>query len=159
MPPRTRGLTTGAPSSGPLSRIPTETVARQRAHIWQHLGFTLIDNTTISAANWADNLVAFGNHTDCAAEIIEDWGKHLKQDWDLDLGGDSKQLVHAIHGPPPDDTLPQRQWVITPHMRAIGGYISHDAGWNHAWERPNPSVGRPSTQTWADTASNAPQLQ
>ena len=82
LPPRSRGVMTGAQSAGILSRIPIESVARKRWHVWREFGFHF-DTSCISFGNWADNLFAASHDTDSVAFILEDTAARSLEEWGL----------------------------------------------------------------------------
>jgi len=92
MPQRCRGFTTGAHSAGVLARVPIENVADKRCRIWWQFGF-IFGGDCISFGNWAANLVAAGRDAKCAAFILEDAATYLRQDWSLEMGADTKEVL------------------------------------------------------------------
>ena len=116
-----------------IYRLPVESVAKERNHVWKNVGFKLEGDQVLTFANWADNAYSVAHHPDDAAFILEDFASHLKRSWLLDIGGDSKQVLSLPGGPQPSLETLQACWEHVEAMNALGMITDNDGCIESCW--------------------------
>jgi len=94
---RSRGVLTGASSSGLLARISVEDAFLAALPELQPLGFRLDASRTIVAMSWSDNLFTFSHDVQTACNMMAIWSGYLTRLCGLRLKPESHEVISASH--------------------------------------------------------------
>jgi hypothetical protein len=128
---RTCGGITGSRVAGQLGRIPVETALRDNTHNHPHHGLTF-DATRVQQFSWVDNLVAVGTDLDDTTHLLDDLATVLRNEWELTIKKDSRQLLTNTNGTLTNTQL-ENDWKVHDHMDLLGHRLSHNASINACW--------------------------
>ena len=74
--------------------------------------------------NWADNLVAAGRDANSAACILEDAAVHLRHDWGLEMGADSKEVLVLPGAMQLAEDCRRKGWQALAEMKCLGQILA-----------------------------------
>ena len=86
---RSRGVLTGSRSSVTLGRVPVEDTISRCLPLWSNAGFKL-DAGAMIIGTWVDNFVGFGSDSTGSTQVVDDFDRELRLNWDFRVADDSK---------------------------------------------------------------------
>ena len=127
---RTVGGLTGSRVAGLLGRIPVESTAAERTPHWRKWGFRF-DGQTLCFASWVDNLYSVSDSLDGAIAILEDFERHLQQNWHMRIKSTSRSCITSFGNAELSPDL--SKWPMTDEFKVLGHTLQNNGSIRACW--------------------------
>ena len=127
---RTRGVLTGAASSGMLARLAIEDTFLAAMPQMEPLAFDIDESRMLLGMSWSDNLFTFAESRQKACQMMGIWASYLWSMCGLLLKDDSQEIVQASSKTYREPVFEEGgvSWKVLPCLTTLGHSISCTGG-------------------------------